>query len=81
MGAAGLGGVTGGDGGVTGTTCGTIGVDGELNTTGEGAGGASAEMLLVRTLTFASRGFNAPVDGGVKPPAAGSISSSQAPHW
>ena len=78
------GGVTGGGvtgGGATGTTggVGTTGWTGAAATGGAGVG-ASAEKLLVRTVTLLLRAFNAPVEGGVKPPAAGSISSSHAPQ-
>jgi len=79
VGAAGLGGVTGGTGGITGTTGGTMGAVGELKVTA--ACGASAAILLMRSDTFGSRAFNALVLAGVIPPAAGSMSSSQAPHW
>jgi len=44
-------------------------------------GGASADMLLVRSLTFESRALSACVVCACRPPAAGSMSSSQAPHW
>jgi hypothetical protein len=69
-------------GGGTGTgTTGLIGVDGIEGVCGfADVGGASADMLFVRNATLLSRAFNAPVDGGVRPPAAGSISSSHAPH-
>jgi len=56
---------------------GTIGL---LGVPPPGAGGASAAMLLVRKVTFAPRAFNALGVGAEMPPAAGSISSSQAPH-
>jgi len=67
--------VTGGAGGagVTGTT-------GEDVAGAAGVGGASAEILFVRNETMLLRAFSAPVDGAVSPPAAGSISSSHAPH-
>ena len=42
--------------------------------------GASAAKLLVRGVTLLPRAFNALVVGCDKPPAAGSISSPQAPH-
>lgn len=49
-------------------------------TTAGGPLGASAELLLVRNVTLVLRAFNACVVGCDKPPAAGSISSPQAPH-
>ena len=84
VGAAGpeyAGGVTGtvGIGGIEGTTGGIIG-DWIIVAGFDAVGGASAEILFVRKATLLSRAFNAPVEGGVRPPAAGSISSSHAPH-
>ncbi len=62
---------------------GIMGVPGTMGLTGvppPGAGGANAAMLLVRKATFVPRAFNGLVPGADIPPAAGSISSSQAPH-
>ena len=67
-----------GDGGVV---TGGAGIGVLVMMIGVGVGGASAAMLLVRNVTLLSRAFNAPVDGGVSPPAAGSISSSHGPHF
>jgi len=65
------GGITGGGTGAPGRS---IGFDGEA------AGGASAEKLLVRKMSLLLRAFKGLVVGADKPPAAGSISSPQAPH-
>jgi hypothetical protein len=73
------GGIAGGTGGAAGMTGGIIGEDMIVGGFAD-VGGASADMLFVRNATLLSRAFNAPVDGGVRPPAAGSISSSHAPH-
>lgn len=67
--------------GVTGDGTGVPGTMGLTGVPPLGAGGgASAAMLLVRKVTFAPRAFNALGVGAEMPPAAGSISSSQAPH-
>lgn len=66
---------TGADG-VTGS-----GVGARVIVMGSGRRGASAEILLVRSLTFESRAFSACVVCACRPPAAGSMSSAQAPHW
>ena len=81
----GLTGITFGDGGgvkvVTGVAPEGANVVGAAGPEYAGGGvGASAEILFVRKATLLSRAFNAPVEGGVRPPAAGSISSSHAPH-
>lgn len=68
--------------GSMGLTGGGTGVPGTMGFTGvpPGEDGASAAILLVRKVTFALRAFNALGVEVEMPPAAGSISSSQAPH-
>ena len=79
VGAVGINGLTG-DVGITGTGTGVPGTTGLSDVPLPGAGGASAAILLVRKATFVPRAFNGLVPGEDMPPAAGSISSSQAPH-
>ena len=78
-GAAGMAGIAG--------TAGVVGVEGIAGTAGTagtagllGLCGASAAMLLVRKVTLLSRAFITGLEDCCSPPAAGSISSSQAPH-
>ena len=59
-------------------TAGVVGVAGTAGTAG--LCGANAETLLVRNDTLLSRAFNTCDEDCCRPPAAGSISSSQAPH-
>ena len=71
--------IVGGVAGVAGAA-GTPGLPGVAGVAGIALGGASAEILFVRNATLLLRVFNGCVVGCDKPPAAGSISSSQAPH-
>lgn len=75
-GAVGIGGLTGCVGG----RCGTGAPGSTMVLVGTSGVGASAAMLLVRKVTLAPRAFSALGVGAEMPPAAGSMSSSQAPH-
>lgn len=75
VGAAGLAGTAGTPG-----PPGTAGTAGIAAAEGLGTDGDSAETLLVRRDALLSRGFTVCVEDCFRPPAAGSISSSQAPQ-
>ena len=79
IGIPGLTGVIVGNDGVTGVGAGGVGIAGMTMSPGT-LRGDSAAILFVRRDNFAERAFNGCVPAASMPPAAGSMSSSQAPQ-